>query len=522
MKHLKLHFIKMILSLVILMGSVKGWSQFDETDSIRNPQLRNAMELFQNRQFLPAASALFSLRNRSEVKAQRGLIYLTLGKIFLEMKFHQMAAWQFANVLIVNDDRYNRKALELLSVAANELGDETILNFAMSKMRISDFPALEKDMLYFRMGEVKFRSKDYKGAIQAFDRVASDSNFGEMAQYMAGTSYAMLKDVDPAILRFENLLKDKRRPVTDDTRVSVLMGLARAHYQKRDWDKSLEYYRRIPRDHKLWHSALFESSWADMRAGKFRSALGNFHSLHSSYYDDFYVPESLLLRSIVYLYICKYDEVEKVVTLFENSYGNVKSRINDFLKSTNDPRAYYDELERGLLGLKNVRSGKKMSDGKVPYKVVRHIMGKPDIERGMNYLRDLFQEKDRLEKMSAGFQESPLGKYGNKLLIGRIKSAQKLLGIKAKIHMMAMKNELKDLEEQVGYLRYEMIGLQKDALKQKMAGQTKKVETIDDDSDRSYYVKNGYEYWPFQGEFWLDEIGNYFYVGKQSCQNESI
>jgi len=516
-KKIKSLFVFSLISLTLGFGSIKSQAQSDY--ELRDPRLRSALSLYEKKQLLPAASALFSIRTRPELKPFRGLIYLTLGKIFLELDFPQVAAWQFANVIMVNDPRFNKRALELLSIAADKLGDETILNYAVSKMKISDFPAQEKDMLFFRMGEIKFRSKDYKGAIEAFDRVSSESNYYEMSEYMSGSSFAMLNDTSAAINKFENLLSSRRRFVTDDTRVSTIMALARAYYQRKEWDKSLEYYRRVPRDHTLWHNALFESAWANLREAKFRSALGIFHSLHSSYYDDFYVPESLVLRAIVYLYICKYEEVNKVVGLFERSYGDIQARLTNFLRSTNDPRAYYDEVERGLLMKKIIQDGKKAAEGRIPYKVLRYIIGKPDIERGLDYLRKLFEERSRLERMSVGFLESALGKYTIKLLIGRIKTAQKLIGIKTKIHMIYMKGELKDLDEQVSYLRYEMIGLQKDILKKKIAGQSTEAPKIDDDSDRSYYVKNGYDYWPFQGEFWLDEIGNYFYVGKQSCEN---
>ena len=61
--------------------------------------------------------------------------------------------------------------------------------------------------------------------------------------------------------------------------------------------------------------------------------------------------------------------------------------------------------------------------------------------------------------------------------------------------------------------------LKKEAIKKRIAGKNlgegaAEVET----RDRSFYVQNGYEYYPFQGEFWLDEIGNYHYLGKQSCE----
>ena len=515
--------VKVAMCLSVLWTSSVSLAQSGDIGyaGINYAPLKSAMAMYEQKKLWPAANALFALRARPEARMYRALIYLTLGKIFLDMKYPQVAAWQFANVVIINDDRFNKRALQLLSIAADQLDDETILNYAVSKMKVTDFPAQEKDMLFFRMGEIKFRNKDYKGAIDAFERVGPESDYAELAQYMTGTSYATLKDTSAAISKFDALLAGKKRRITNDTRVSALMALARTHYQKKDWEKSLEFYRKVPRDHLLWHSALFESSWANLRSGRFRSALGNFQSLHSSYYDDFYVPEALVLRAIVYLYICKYDEVVKVVSLFENSYGEVQKQVVNYLRTTNDPRAYFDEVERGLLNRKNLQDRKKITEGRLPYRVIRHIIGKPDIERGLSYLRKLYEEKRRLDNMPTGFLESPLGKYANRLLIGRIKTAQKLIGIKTRIHLMYIKGELRDLDEQVSYLRYEMIGLQKELLQKKMTQSSQNTSTakIDDDSDRNYYVKNGYDYWPFTGEFWLDEIGNYFYVGKQSCEN---
>lgn len=493
-----------------------------DEDGANNSELKEALSLYEHGDLLPSASALFNLRNKSELRANKGLIYFTLGKIFLDLKMPQIAAWQFTNVLVANNDKYNRRALQLLASAADQLGDDTILNYAMSKMKISDFPSTEKDVLYFRLGEVKFRNKDYKGALSVFEKVSFDSIYGDQAEYMAATSLAMLNELDPAISRFQKLLGGRTKAITDDVRVSALMGLARAHYQSKNWEKSLSYYRKIPRDHKLWHQMLFESTWANLRAAKFRSALGNLHSLHSSYYDDFYVPESLLLRAIVYLYICKYDEVDKVISLYGKSYGDVQSRITNFLQATNDPMAYFSEAEEGLIGLKNVQMGKSSTEGRLPYRVTRHILRKPDMERGLDYLRKLYGERNKLEQMPRGFLQSPMGKYSVKLLVGRIKSVQKLLGIKMKIHLMAMKRELKDLQDQVGYIQYEIIGLQKEQLKNKMSGTGSPKSDYDDDTDRDEYVKNGYQYWPFRGEYWLDEIGNYFYVGSQMCKNEPL
>ncbi len=107
---------------------------------------------------------------------------------------------------------------------------------------------------------------------------------------------------------------------------------------------AIEAYREVPRDTPLWHDTLFESSWAMLRSGRFRSALSNFQSLHSTYYEDFYLPESLLLRAIVYLYICKYDEMEKVLNLFNRIYRPVYKNIEKALENPTDPTVAFNEV----------------------------------------------------------------------------------------------------------------------------------------------------------------------------------
>ena len=60
-----------------------------------------------------------------------------------------------------------------------------------------------------------------------------------------------------------------------------------------------------------------------------------------------------------------------------------------------------------------------------------------------------------------------------------------------------------------------MLGAKKEAVQK---DNEEKESRIDAKMDRSFYVKNGYEYWPFEGEYWLDEIGNYYFLGTSSCE----
>jgi tetratricopeptide (TPR) repeat protein len=477
-------------------------------------QLMNALKAAKGGQYEAASNALFSLSRRPELVAERPQIKYVLGTMLIELKLYQTAAFQFVDVIRMNNPKYSKLAIEKLSIVADGLGDDTILNYAISRVDLGDFPPKLKDMIYFRMGEIKSKNRDFAKAEDAFNRVSPTSSYYYQAIYNQGLAELEMNKIDPAISTFQKMLESRERaPVTDTNKVAAQMALARAFYQKQDWEAAIDAYSHIPRDTLMWHDAIFEQSWAMLRAARFRSVLSNFQSLHSSYYEDFYMPESLLLRAIVYLYICKYDEMEKVLSLFETTYGPVRTKIGDFLQSTNEANDYFTEVEKAY----QFKTSDKTIKGRLPFLVTRSLLDQGDVKRSMSYLRRLGQEKTRVESNQA-FRASPLGQYALKVLANRGRNTKFAIGDMVKAHLLNMRVELRDLYEQAGFIRYEMINGRKETLKKKIAGKDISEEQIDDKVDRKFYIQNGYEYYPFQGEYWLDEIGNYHYLGKQSCE----
>lgn len=482
-------------------------------DGSLRQQLSNALSLAQSGQYQPAAQALFNLVKRKEIESERPQIKYILGKMLVAMNYSQVAAYQFVDVIRSDNNRYLKKAIEELSIVADSLGDDTLLNYAVSKVDVNDFPDKNKDMIYFRIGEIKLKNKNFEDAVQAFNRVTQGSSYNNQALYLKALAYLEMNKPDPAISVFNQLLEHrKNNGVTDTNRVSALMGVSRALYQKQDWESSIEAYSNVPRDHFYWHDALFEQSWAMLRGARFRSALSNFQSLHSAYYEDFYIPESLLLRAIVYLYICKYDEMEKVLSLYNTIYEPVRLKIGSFLNSNSEPGNYYTELEKGI-GIKKKDEGVLY---KLPYMVLKNLREEGDIKRSLNYLKKIQEEKNRIES-SGSFRASGLGQYSVRVLNTRIKNTKILIGEMAKVHLQNMHDELKDLSEQASFINYERLSSKKDSAKKKIAGKDL-PQMIDSNIDREFYVQNGFEFYPFKGEFWLDEIGNYHYLGTQSCE----
>ena len=486
----------------------------------RNPQLQQLVQVALNQikggQYVGAANSLLALSRRADMAGDKAQIKYFLGVALMELNLNQVASFQFVDVIRSGDQKYLKQSLEKLLIVTDRLGDETLLNFALQRIDVTSIPAQHRDMLYFRMGEIQQKGANYLEAVQSYTHVGNQSRYFLNALYNLGLTYAESGQLNQALSTFKKLLAARQTAgVTDSNRVSAQMGIARVLYQQQKWDESVEAYSEIPRDHRLWHDSIFERSWAMLRSGRFRSALSNFHSLHSSYYDDFYIPESLLLRSIVYLYICKYDEMEKVLGLYDKQYNPVEARISSFLKTRTLAESYYAEVEKALQLKKNPKANIKIE---IPIKALNQINEEGDVRRMTAYIRKVQEEHIKIERNSQ-VKSSSLGSYSKRLLNNRIKNAKVSTGEMVKAHLQNMLAELKDLKDQTALIRYEMINGKKEAIKKRIIGKNLGEGAFEEEArDRSFYVQNGYEYYPFQGEYWLDEIGNYHYLGKQSCE----
>lgn len=477
-------------------------------------EIDKAVNLIKADNNLSAAQKLLALLKVAPIPAEKMRIKYLLGLSFMRFGLNQAAAFQFVEVIRSGDTSWTKPSIEKLLIATDRLGDETLLNFAIQRVDINQIPAENREMLYFRLAEIKHKLGSNKEAIEFYSKVSSKSRYYFSALYNRGLAQAESSQPDLAIQSFNQLLESRKAAsVTDSNRVSALMAIARTFYQKQDWKKSIEAYAKIPRDHVLWHAALFEKTWAMLRAGRLRSTLSNFQTLHSSYYEDFYLPETLLLRAIVYLYICQYDEIEKVLSLYEKQYAPALLKLTNFLQSTNS-EVYFQEINR-VYQLKNRLSSKKQLT--LPYNIIKHVAEEGDVRRVYAYYKKINKEKKLIESNSQ-LSSSAVGSYAGRILNNRITSTKTALGELVRNHLKRIQAEIIDLNEQSSFIRYEMINGKKEMIKKKIADKNASDHESDNAEDRAFYIQNGYEYYPFQGEYWLDEIGNYHYLGKQSCE----
>lgn len=480
-------------------------------------ELSRGIRFIQQDNYSDATRVLYPISRNSRYRKERGKISYQLGRAFEGLGANQAAIFQYINAVKSEDRSILPLALKSLSDLAFKIGDEQGLNYALSKIRVKKFPKSERPLLYFRFGRAFLEAGAFRKAAKAFAKIPRSNALYSKARYFAGLAFAesgRLKSSYRAFTQSSNARADNG--IADSQRVASLMGRARVLYQMKRFEDSLEAYRLIPRDTKYFHDMLFESSWAMLRAGKFRSALSNFQSLHSQYYDTYFFPEATLLRGILYLYICRYGEVKKVTDIYNKTYGSIYRKLTKYLKSgtssENDLLAYEKSLEN------TAKKSKGIEKYGIPHLILRHLSRLSEVQKIYEYIENIRRERNQISQSYKSWLKTPAGNYARKALKQREKATRERLGKAIRTKLVEIRKTLVAFEDQKDLLEFELISSEKEIARKDLEGKLDKKERVDSYANRVFYIKNGYEYYPFKGEYWLDEIGNYHYLGVSRCE----
>jgi tetratricopeptide (TPR) repeat protein len=330
------------------------------------------------------------------------------------------------------------------------------------------------------------------------------------ARFIDGLVLYAQADYEAATEAFKDVVRltNPRRVEGADTELRELafLQLARIHYQHRQNRYAIFYYGKMPWGGERWLEGLWEASYAHYRIGDYEKTLGNLLTLQSPYFGDEYFPESYVLKAIVYYENCRYPEARQVLEQFSRIYDPV-----------------YEELVR-------VTAGRRTPDG--DWELVRDAGRRPGAARkiakvalsdlNVRRLAESIAEMEREADVGLGrrrpeFRDSALGKE----LAERLRTDRAALvaeaGARARAKLELERDGLRQLLAQALRIQIEVSRKEREALEGSLAtgGQVEVVR----DLKYSHAVSDEHLYWPYQGEFWRDELGTYSYTLTKGCKD---
>ena len=286
-----------------------------------------------------------------------------------------------------------------------------------------------------------------------------------------------------------------------ERRENALLQLARLAYSRGDDARAQTMYARVSRAAPQWLDALFESSWSHFRRGEDEKALGNLLTLHAPFFQGRYFPESHVLKALVLYENCRYADARRALEDFESRYRPVHDGLAQGLQLLPSPQAAVEALVSGAQALLA-----RLPEPARPE--VARLLSTPDLTLSVRQVTAMGRELDSIDRRGSVFRGSALVFS----VVPQVRNARLDLlqrtGDRARGALASERAELRELLGQSLRLGFEIAGREKELAAappaSSAASQRRPATPVEDDE----------EMWPFQGEYWRDELGSYrFHLG---------
>jgi tetratricopeptide (TPR) repeat protein len=506
MKQLSKNLLFLSLSLVLLLPE-QAFADY-----------RRARALYAKRDYVEAADAYFKVYSKpknlvEKRKSEWGLAesLQKIGLLYSSSKYYSIIVRRGRR----SSNPFFRSAMEELGRINAELslGQSHIVQLFKAKVRASDVPGPARGFYFYYKGVEAFARERYELAENYFRKVPSSSSYYLGAAFHLGVITNLAGRHSRAVTYFEKVLAGSRgRRQYQEIREMALLNIARVNYELKRFTQAIAYYGQIPRSSDNWLDALWEASWAFFFMQKFNNTLGNIHTLHSPFFENRFYPESYILQAITFLRLCRFSQVKESMRQFKRRYspvyGDVKAMLNRY---RGDPKGFY----------KLVYDYKR---GRLPrFRKAEEIIKKLSLIDAFKGARDTIRFADReIDKLRRfrGWRESgllsTLGSFLKSKKSAAVSNAGRRMfreGATYYRHLLDLSNQTKLIvaEMQLGKLQKlrSLINVGQEDDKVQFIGGLQKLK-----------INETLEYWPFEGEYWEDELGFYVFNMESRCEGE--
>lgn len=490
--------------------------------------LANALRLYQNDRYMEAGVQLQRVveGETQDAPANVQKAQFFLAKALYHIRFYQSALAIFDEITQQGQGHvYFGQTLQWLAQLAAELPEPAGIIEKVGRYpreAIAEFDNAENAALYnhliYLLGRHKYQQSQFDEAVDLFQSVSRSSDFYVYARFFEGVAHVRALHARPAVAAFRAVIEAIEGGVsgvddTDRMRDLAWLSLARVYYTAANrqnpedgtWaydgrllGNAVEAWNRIGAGSEYWLDALFEASWAFYLADEYARAMGNVHTLFSPFFQDSYYPEALVLKSVIFFTACQIENAEAMVNQFHERYDPIRQELETTLSRFEDNEQFFQFLTRVRAGEANVSASIRG--------IVSSALSDRTLLRHVEYVRLLESEETRLGRTREEFRTSSLG---NRILqdIFVAKSfAIDRTGDLARDRYNRLVRELDDLMTQVDTVIVEITSFRRDTLSQEMREQ---LTSLEGSRGLRVEVDEEHQVWPFNGEYWRDELGFY-------------
>lgn len=284
------------------------------------------------------------------------------------------------------------------------------------------------------------------------------------------------------------------------------LALARLAYEFEQFDAAIYYYKKISKNSPKLASAFYEAGWTYFLKNDTSRALGTFHALHSPFFAHQFYPELWVLEATTFVNLCQAEHAEAAMNMFAQEVLVLAPPLRDFLKKNKRPEDFYASF---------IESVNKKSANSLPRKLQSPVLGNVEFY-------NLYKTIQQIDKEEALIKANltPLGAFGQDLLarLGQLKNERiSEAGVVIQKTLRQTEKEIGTYQDKLDQLRVDLEELKLVTIEKKIAGESAAPAEGVMTQGNLAIAGSDSMVWPFQGEFWKDEIGAYRAFVKEQC-----
>jgi hypothetical protein len=352
---------------------------------------------------------------------------------------------------------------------------ETIINRVLCDQEYGFLEGTVSDFVHYHQGVYDWQNEFYHWGNQHFSRIRPQTHYYYQYIYKKALLALYQDNISEAIDLLKQVLRSDKpaRKLQDGARKT----LARLLYEQQQFDEADFMYAQIEKSILEQAENLLERAWAEYRMGNPEKAMGLLYAFEAPSFRDAFKPEFYILKSFIYKDVCHYEKAMTVIEEFRSRYGGALEIIY-----SRDP--YVDN-----------------------HALMLYLLNKKHIHQIWKFLGLLEEERAACTE----FKVPALRSYLEKLYDLQIEQSRNKLKYLIEKEYEKAANDLLQYEENAHLMEYE-IGLD-------MYKRVYEAHYQEDGNEGSDTPESKRAVYPFQGEFWNDELADYQVSLPNKCQD---
>lgn len=510
---------KKVAAGLLLLGSL-GLTQVAYAQESPQVYLQQAQLEYRARHYWE--SSRFAFAAAAGGPQVQGEAYALITLNLMKLDLPQAASYFFIRTLQSGQKSAIRKALGETQELLVAVGVDLLKRYLIQHTTFEDYDSLNRSAYLYAIGKDRLLKGQEEKAIGYLNGVSPSSRLWPFVLQLRGAAHAIQGRTDAAVRDFKACAeradqyasdsasrKRKNRVLeAEDLEARCKAGEARTLYQMSQYEEADRAYDEIPKKSFVWPDVLFEQAWAAFGKQEYNKTLGKLVSYKSPSLQFVFNTEVDVLRAQSYLMLCLYDDANDVINEFNTKYTRVGEEVKRLVEAnSSNLSVFYD------LGKKSLR-GPLHTTSQLSRMVNRFVRGPyfQNLARAENDSISELNELKRIVARSRATREVGLDDFLGVVLQWRVRTVRLLGGAFVKNSLMDYHSVLISDFEKMAFIKLEMLSRAKSKLlatKTEDKGRTRgNVEPRRRDDQYR---------WGFNGEFWMDELGDYVFGLESEC-----